>query len=109
MQTTFRLKTSPVHAHRTQRYSAFSVAPVNNSSGKRSQGIHCSQTQTLFDKLARDTGAKQHAHDHPIQKVFNLRHALVPIAQGSVDTVVPFCAYRFMYSQSCIHRFHKIP
>jgi len=68
-----------------------------------------SQPQNLLDKLASHAGAKQHAHDHPIQEVFNLRHALVPIAQGSVDTVVPLCAYRFMHSQSCIHRFHKIP
>jgi hypothetical protein len=68
-----------------------------------------SQPQNLFNELTRDAGAEQHTHNHPIQKVLNLRHALVPIAKGSVDTVVPFCAYSFMYSQSCIHRFHKIP
>jgi len=40
-----------------------------------------SESQNLFNKLASDTGAKQHTDDHPIQEVFDLRHALVAITQ----------------------------
>ena len=40
-----------------------------------------SEAQNLFNKLAGNAGAKQHANDHPIQEVFNLGHALVAITQ----------------------------
>lgn len=40
-----------------------------------------SETQKFFDKLASDTGAKQHTDDHPIQEVFDLGHAFVAITQ----------------------------
>ena len=40
-----------------------------------------SEAQNLFDKLASNAGAKQHTDDYPIQEVFNLGHALVPITQ----------------------------
>jgi hypothetical protein len=68
------------------------------AAAKRASTHFISQPQNLFDKLASDARPEQHTHDHPIQEVLNLRHALVPIAQGSVDTVVPLCANCFMYS-----------
>jgi len=65
--------------------------------------------QNLFDELASDAGAEQHADDHPIQEVLNLRHALVPITQGSVDTAVSFTAYGFMHGELSLHCFHLQP
>ena len=49
---------------------------------------HMSQPQKLFDELASNAGAEQDADYHPIQEVFDLRHALVPITQRAINTVV---------------------
>jgi hypothetical protein len=59
------------------------------AAARRASTHFISQPQNLFDELASDAGAEQHAHNHPIQQVLDLCHSLVPIAKGSVDTVVP--------------------
>jgi len=61
-----------------------------------------SETQNLFNKLASDAGAKQHTDHHRIQEVLDLRHALVPITQRAVNTVVPLRADGFVYSKLCL-------
>ena len=60
-----------------------------------------SQTQDLFDKFACDAGAEQHTHDHPIQEVLDLCHALVPITQRAINAVVAFGTDGFMHSKLC--------
>jgi len=65
--------------------------------------------QNLFDELPRDAGAEQHTDDHPIQKVLNLRHALVPITQGAIYAVVALRADSFMHGKLSLQLFHLQP
>jgi len=58
-----------------------------------------SQPQNLFDKLPSNAGAKQHAYNQPIQEVLNLRHTLVPIAQGAIYAVIALRADGFMHGK----------
>jgi hypothetical protein len=62
-----------------------------------------SQPQNLFDEFTCDAGAKQHAHDYPIQEVLNLRHALVPITQRTIYAVVSFSADGFMHGKPFVN------
>ena len=64
---------------------------------------HMSQPQKLLHKVCRDTGAEQHAQNHPIQEVLNLAHALVTITQRAVNTVVPLRADSFVNRQFSLH------
>ena len=67
---------------------------------------HMLKSQDLFDELPCDAGAEQHAHDHPIQEVFDLRHALVPITQRTINAVISFKADSFMHGKFCFYCFH---
>lgn len=68
------------------------AAAINASAQSR-----MSQPQNLFEQFSSDAGAKQDTHDHPIQEVFNLGHALVPITQRTINAVVSFSADGFVY------------
>jgi len=68
-----------------------------------------SQPQKLFDELPSHSGAKEHAHHYRIQEVFNLRHALVSIAQRAIYAVVAFRADGFMHGKLSLHCFHLRP
>jgi len=68
-----------------------------------------SQPQDFFDEFARNARPEQDADDHPIQKVLNLRHALISLTQRSLYAVVSFKANSFMHGKSSLRLFHLQP
>ena len=65
-----------------------------------------SEPQELLHKLASNTGAKEHADHHRVQKVLDFGHAFVAITQGAVYAVIALRADGFMHSELSLHCFH---